>query len=233
MLSDDEQRLSTISHNLANVGTIAFKRQRAVSVPFQEHLVAYANEGFSLIEATLPGHLIQTDPSPGTLRSTSQPLDVAIEDGGFFEVKTPQGFAYTRRGDFHLDAEGQLVTHEGYPVMGRGGEIQLTTTEPVIDKSGVIFEKDQQVGQIKVVHFSNDETLSRLGSGLFTPTSDTQQDSAGNTKVRQGHLEASNVSSMEEMVRLIETMRHFEAAQKIVQGYDDMMDKALKKFGEF
>ena len=117
--------------------------------------------------------------------------------------------------------------------MGRGGEIQLTTTEPVIDKSGVIFEKNQQIGQIKVVHFSNDETLSRIGSGLFTPTSDTQQDSAGNTKVRQGHLEASNVSSMEEMVRLIETMRHFEAAQKIVQGYDDMMDKALKKFGEF
>ena len=234
MLSDDTQRLNMISHNLANASTIGFKRQRAVAVPFQEHLAAHANEGFSLLQTTLPGHVIQTDSRPGALRSTSQPLDVAIEGGGFFEVKTPQGLAYTRRGNFQLDPQGQLVTHDGYPVMGLGGEIQLTTTEPVIDKNGVIYEKDnKQAAQIKIVHFSNIETLARMGSGLFAATPDARPDSAGSTTVKQGHLEASNVTSMEEMVHLIETMRHFEAAQKIVQGYDEMMEKALKKFGEF
>ena len=234
MLSDDTQRLNTISHNLANVSTTGFKRQRAISIPFQAHLGAQAAGGASMLLATLPGHVLQTDTRAGMLHQTSNPLHVALEDNGYFEIKTNQGLAYTRRGDFHLDGQGRLVTQEGHLVMGAGGEIQLNNATPVIDQSGVIFDKDKQIAQIKVVHFANAETLARLESSLFTPSATTQIDpNAGQTKVRQGYLEASNVTSMEEMVRLIETMRHFESAQKVVQGYDEMMGKALKKFGEF
>ena len=89
------------------------------------------------------------------------------------------------------------------------------------------------MGQFKIVHFSNPETLLREASGLFVQGDNTQLDDTGKIKVRQGYLEASNVISMDEMVRLIETMRHFEAGQKIVQGYDELLEKALRKFGEF
>lgn len=233
ILSEDAQKLNTISHNLANVSTNGYKRQRAISVPFQEHLNANAAHGLSPLPTTLSGHVVQNDLRPGTLRTTGQPLDLAIEDAGFFEIKTPQGMVYTRRGDFQIDSQGRLVTHEGYPVMGLGGEILPGTPTPVIDQNGAIFDKDQKVGQIKVIHFTNPESLARLESGVFAQTAETQISTGGYAKVRQGHLESSNVTSMEEMVRMIETMRHFEAGQKIVQGYDEMIEKALKKFGEF
>lgn len=234
MMSDDTQRLNTISYNLANVTTTGFKRQRTIAVPFQKHLATQSVDGsFSALPVTLPGNAIQTDTHAGMLRQTSQPLDVAIEDTGFFEIKTPQGLAYTKRGDFHLNAQGNLVTYAGDPVMGVGGTIRLNTSEPVIDQNGTIFDRDQQIGQLKIMHFSNPETLVRQEGSSFIPSDKTQQDPAGYPKVRQGHLEASNVTSMEEMVRIIETMRHFESAQKIVQGYDEMMDKALTKLGQF
>lgn len=233
MLSDDTQRLNTISHNLANVSTTGYKRQRAVSAPFQDYLVAQAAGGPSALSITSPGHTIQTDTRPGMLQQTSNPLHVAIEDNSFFEIQTDRGLAYTRRGDFQLDAQGQLVTQKGYAVMGTAGTIRLNTTEPIIDQSGAVYEKDNQIAQLKLVRFSNAETLEQVESGLFIPSVQTQFESNGHSKIRQGHLEASNVVSMEEMVRLIETMRHFESAQKIVQGYDDMMEKALRKLGEF
>lgn len=233
IMSNDSQRMNAISQNLANVSTTGYKRQLPISTPFIEFLDIGANPSAQVLSTTMPLHRVQTDIRPGALRQTAQPFDIAIEDSGFFEVKTDQGLAYTRRGDFHLDPQGRLVTSQGHPVQGLGGELILTSTEPTIDQNGKISEKDKQVGQFKIVHFSNPETLLREASGLFVQGDNTQLDDTGRTKVRQGYLEASNVISMDEMVRMIETMRHFESGQKIVQGYDELLEKALRKFGEF
>jgi flagellar basal-body rod protein FlgF len=234
IMSEDQQRMNIISQNLANVSTTAYKKQIAVATPFavmmnighgpsQKDLSAYV---------TVPLPSAVTDLKQGTLRNTAAPLDLAIENAGFFEIKTEQGIAYTRRGDFHLDGQSRLVT-QGEPVMGASGEIVLSGSQPTVDQQGAIYEKGKLVAQLKVVQFENPETLVRAGPELFVTGENSQYSSEGFTNVRQGYLETSNVASTEEMVKMIESMRHFESAQKIVQGYDEMMEKALRKLGEF
>jgi flagellar basal-body rod protein FlgF len=235
IMAEDLQRMSIISQNLANVSTTAYKKQFSVSTPFAAamNLAGGSNQMPVTAGVTLPLPSAVTDLKPGTLRNTGAPLDVAIEDAGFFEVRTEQGLAYTRRGDFRLDGQSRLVTQQGDAVMGSAGEIVLTTSQPTIDQQGGVYENGKLVAQIKVAHFDNPETLVRSGPELLAAGKDTQFSGDGFTRIRQGFLEASNVISMEEMVNIIETMRHFESAQKIVQGYDDMLDKALRKLGEF
>lgn len=235
IMMEDIQRMSVISQNLANVSTTAYKKQISVSVPFAAMMsVGHgSNQMQPVTGMNQPVHTALSDLKPGTMRNTAVPLDIAIEDAGFFEVRTEQGLAYTRRGDFKLDGQSRLVTLQGDPVMATSGEIVLTTSHPTIDQNGAIYENGKLVAQLKVVQFTNPETLVRSGPGLFVPGENSQFESERLARVRQGFLEASNVNSMEEMVKMIESMRHFESAQKIVQGYDEMMEKALRKLGEF
>lgn len=225
----DIERLQSIAHNLANVSTTGYKRgilNKQVGVPAFDHQMQLAG-----MAAALDINAIDT--RPGALRSTGNPLDLAIEGTGFFEVRTPNGVAYTRSGEFQLDRQGQLTTSTGFPVMGTNGTIALTTSTPKIDNQGRIFEKNEQTDQIKVVSFSDTSKLNYLGDGLYdvgtTHTADTQQSNA----LRQGFVEASNVSSMHEMVRMIETLRHFESMQKVVQGMDSIQNSVISKLGQF
>jgi flagellar basal-body rod protein FlgG len=173
------------------------------------------------------------DTRPGSIKLTSEALDLAIEGEGFFEVAMPDGPAYTRHGRFHLDARGRLVTEAGAAVMGRSGELQLTGTQPSIDRQGVVTDAGKTVGQLKAVTFPAGTSLVRLGDGLYRPSSAGVVPQESKDPVRQGYVENSNVASMTEMVRLVETMRHFESAQKVIQGYDEMLEKSLRKLGEF
>jgi len=225
----DTERLQSIAHNLANVSTTGYKRSiltKQVGMPTFDHQMQLAN-----IDTVVDVNAIDT--RAGALRSTGNPLDLAIEGSGFFEVRTPNGIAYTRSGEFQLDQQGQLINAAGFPVMGTNGTIMLTTPMPKIDNQGRIFEKNEQIGQIKVVSFSDMSKLSYLGDGLYdagtTQTTDVQQSNA----LRQGFVEASNVSSMHEMVRMIETLRHFESMQKVVQGMDSIQSSVISKLGQF
>jgi flagellar basal-body rod protein FlgF len=193
------------------------------------------------------------DNRPGTLRSTGESLDVALSGPGYFEVSTDKGPAYTRQGNFRLDARGRLVTAQGYPVMGRGGEIYLNGGHPVIDGTGNVYENakaaqaaangqlaihggvadTQAVAQLKVVAFDQPQHVQRLGDGLMAVDGDsTSSLKDSDIQVRQGYLENSNVSTMREMVDLMQTMRHFESMQKVAMGYDDITGQAIRKLGD-
>jgi len=225
----DTGRLQSIANNLANVTTIGYKRdivdKKAVAAAFDHHL--------QFAGMVAPQETATVDMHPGALQSTANPLDLAIEGGGFFEIKTADGVAYTRAGAFRLDRQGQLVNEAGNPVMGTGGPITLSTPIPVIDKLGRVFEKGAQVAQIKVVSFSNINQLSHIGQGLYNGAKANAIQVQDANNVRQGFIEASNVSSMHEMVRMIETLRHFESMQKVVQGWDGVQDTVMRKLGEF
>jgi flagellar basal-body rod protein FlgF len=125
------------------------------------------------------------------------------------------------------------VNQSGHPVMGTGGPLTLSTSNPVIDKLGRIFEKDVQVGQVKMVTFSDLGQLSYLGDGLYDGAKAVAIENQDSNHLRQGHVEASNVSSMHEMVRMIETLRHFESMQKVVQALDSSHDTVISKLGQF
>jgi flagellar basal-body rod protein FlgG len=227
-LQADMARLDNVALNLANVQTPGYKRQVAAAQPFADALQT------ARPDAGAPA----SDPRPGTLKMTGQPLDVALTGEGYFEVLTQAGPAYTRAGNFAIDARGRLVTAQGDPVMGRNGGIRLATRTPVIDGSGHITETPEPGGesrivdQLKVVRFAKPEALRRLGQSLLAPGEGMTVLAEGEAQVRQGALENANVNSTQEMVDLMQTMRHFESMQRALQGYDEMVGTAIRKLTE-
>jgi flagellar basal-body rod protein FlgF len=169
------------------------------------------------------------DQRPGTLRSTGEVLNLALEGPGFFVVDTPQGEALTRRGDFRLDSEGRLVTQDGHAVLGQSGAIQISGT-PAIAPDGAVRVGGEVVAQLRIAQVAAESQLMPLAGDLYRAAQLPEADLSA--RVRQGFLETSNVESVQEMVRLIETMRHFETVQRFVRGYDDMVGKAISELGK-
>jgi len=239
-MQGDMARLDQIGMNLTNVLTPGYKRgvtvQPPVGASFSEHL-SRAGAADATGSPSMAAVDLVRDTRPATLKSTGQSLDVALAGKGYFEVLTDSGPAYTRGGSFHVDARGRLVTAQGYPVMGTGGEITLNLARPVIGSSGAITDPAAApdappLGQLKVVEFDDDKRLERLGDGLLSAGAGMKQVADTELQVRQGYLENSNVESTREMTSLIDTMRHFETVNKMVQGYDDMLGTAIRKLGE-
>jgi flagellar basal-body rod protein FlgG len=234
----DASRLERTGMNIANAGTVGYKRDIVSAVPFAARLAPSQDAG--LAAAPDPVVTVHTDARPGTLKSTGQPLDVALAGPGWFEVAGDQGVAYTRQGNFRVDARGRLVTQHGFPVMGTAGEIQMPAGAPVIDASGRIFDpaapagagRAQAIAQLKVVQFEGAAPLQRLGEGRVRIEGDPVLVPEGSLQVQQGYLENSNVTHMHEMVRLLETMRHMETMQKVAVGYDEMLATSIRKLGE-
>lgn len=245
-MQSDMQRLDRIGTNLANALTPGYQREVAAARPLafasmvgaMKRTATAAGTGAPSI-APAPGLLIRTDSRPGSLRSTGQGLDVALAGPGFFEVSTPEGPAYTRQGDFRLDGQGRLVTAMGHPVMGRGGEIYPGSAAPRIDAAGNLLAPEGSgagaalpLAQLKIVQPEGSVRMAHTGNGLMRAEGAVALVPEADVQVRQGYLENSNVSSMQEMVQLVQTMRHFESMQKVALGYDEMTGQAIRKLGE-
>ena len=227
-MAGDIDRMAVISHNLANAGTAGFKRGMAVSRPFVAMLdaqLAYGGAAPQPLQAW-------TNHAVGPMQNTGHALDLAIDGDGFFEVEDANGPVYTRTGQFQLDANGRLVDAAGRAVAGSGGEIRLESPQPRIDRQGRVYDGDVLAGQLRVVRFDEPQSLVKLGAGQFAAGAQSAQ-AVADPAVRQGYLEASNVVAANEMVRLIETMRHFESGQKVIQGCDEVLERAIRTLGEF
>ncbi|MFV1922194.1 MAG: flagellar hook-basal body protein [Methylotenera sp.] len=221
----DIQRLNSIANNVANALTPGYKREFITSAGQFDYLLSS--------QATQPVLSAIVDNKPGVQMQTSNPLDLSLSEIGYFEVMTDDGYAYTRQGAFKLDEKGMLVNKVGQPVSGISGEIYLTTSNPIIDSEGKIFENDKLVAQLKIVSFNSPETLLKIGGGLFIPSSESYTQLIEHPRVSQGSLESSNVDSAQEMVNLIETYRHFEASHKVIQAYDELNEKTLQNLSQF
>ncbi|HYF20769.1 MAG TPA: flagellar hook-basal body protein [Ramlibacter sp.] len=214
-------RVDRVALNLAHAQTTAYKRDAG----------AFAGS-LAVAEAAAP--TVRLDERVGTLRATRQPLDLALAGAGWFEVTTPHGPAYTRQGDFQVDAQGRLVTRQGLPVSGVAGDIRLPHGAPRIDERGAVFDgvTADPVARLKVVRFEAGTGFQRMGDGLLAASTDGVRVPDAEVDLRQGHLENSNVSSLEEMVQLVRTLRHFESVQKALLGYDEMLAGAIRRLGE-
>lgn len=248
-MHQDMARLDRVALNLANASTPAYRREIVAAYPFAEVLDAAGRAAGApgVLSADPAGAAatvqVLTDVRPGSLEVTGHPLDLALTGDAYFEVSTPGGPAYVRNGSFRLDAQGRLVTSHGYPVMGKGGEIVLTTLTPIIDAQGRIREPTATTGaaandpaavvaELKLVRLENGRAAQRMGEGVFAADEGVVDVPEGEALVRQGAVERSNVSSMQEMVRLLETMRHFESMQRVAQGYDEMLGNAIRRLGD-
>lgn len=232
----DAARLDQIGMNLANALTSGYKRGVAVQSPVGASFAAHLSGAAAAAGATPGAVTIQTDSRAGTLKATGQPLDLALVGRGYFEVVTEQGPAYTRHGQFRIDAAGRLVTAQGYPVMGVNGEITLNSSQPVVTAGGALIapggSEEAPLAQLKVVDFETAAPLRPLGDGLVEAGTSMKQLAPGDVQLRQGYLENSNVATTYEMTQLVKTMRHFEAMHKVAQGYDDMLGGAIRKLSD-
>jgi len=237
----NQVRLENIGNNLSNLNTPGYKRSEVVLRTFPEVLlyrtektggkgaalygpIGIAAENIA-VEETVVIHL------PGALRLTERPLDIALQERGFFVVDTPQGPAYTRDGHLQLSADGTLVNAQGFPVLGEGGAITLGMEDPQIDRSGNIYQDGQLVDRILVVVFDNEELLWKDGYNLFRAPEDAAYQVADAGTIFQGALEESNADLTRQMTDLVKVRRCYEAAQKIAQVYDRMLSRAANDLG--
>lgn len=233
-MQNDQLRLESISQNIANVLTPGYKKQTVMTSAFDVQMSA-AVAGRDARLAVTPGApaRLSIDPVGGALRPTGNAQDVAIEGESFFEVNTPGGPAYTRQGALRADLQGRLVGGHGMPVMGEGGEISLTGAPFKIAANGDVSQGERIAGRLKRIRFEHANMLLPQGNGLYLQGGASIKEPRSTDPLRVGFQESSNVSSPQEMVRLAETVRHFEALQKIVQGHDESLENAIRKLGDF
>lgn len=223
----DIQRLNTIANNAANVMTPGYKREFLATMGQFDRLMANQHQSSQPVLSAI------VDNKPGVQTLTGNPLDLALMNEGYFQIKSDYGYSYTRQGSFRLDEKGRLVTHTGQPVSGQSGDVYLSGSNPKIDNEGKIFENGRLIAQLKIVSFARSENLVKVGGGQFISSDKSSGQEMEHPKVSQGHLESSNVDSAQEMIRLIETYRHFETSHKVIQAYDELNDKALKNLSQF
>jgi flagellar basal-body rod protein FlgF len=221
------QRQDSLANNLANASTTGFRAEMQAfrSVPV---LGNGASTRVYALESS-----IGYDPRSGPVQATGNPLDVAVQGNSWLAVQGLDGTeAYTRAGSLHVNAEGQLVTTAGLPVLGDGGPITLpanATAEVAADGSittTVPGAKPQQAGRLKLV--TPEAPLQRGTDGLFRPADggDLQADRAA--RVQGGALEGSNVSAVETMVAMIAAARQFDQQMKSLQGAEQRDQGAAK-----
>lgn len=170
--------------------------------------------------------------APGEYRYTGNNLDLAIEGPGFFEVQMPDGQpGYTRDGEFGLNSSGQMVTKDGYLVMGDSGPIQTDPdlgTELTFSPSGEASQGTQSQGRLKVVNFDNPQLLQRMGGYFLPGTPGQEPQPVDHVTLRPSTIEESNISPMSEMTSLITSMRLFEANSRLLQMQDQHLEKAVQ-----
>jgi flagellar basal-body rod protein FlgF len=212
-----------IANNLSNAQTPGFKKD----VPLFQSLLTDSFSRFDIRAIDETRTLFQQ----GGIQKTGNPLDIAIEGGGFFKVKTPDGTRYTRAGTFILNKDGILTNPDGFPILGKKGEITLRGQNVTIETDGKVQVDGELRGQIDLVAFPDPNMLKKEGHTLFSTEFPEAETGATDSILRQGALESSNVNSIEEMTNYIDALRSFESCLKIIQSQDEMDSKAVNELG--
>ena len=175
---------------------------------------------------------IERDFTPGSVRQSGNPLDVAIEGPGFFAVATTRGERYTRQGAFSLDGQGYLVTQHGERVQGEQGDLQLTG-EPIIASDGAVTVDRNVVGKLRLVGFGDRPALVPEGSSLFAaaPGAVATPVKESDVHIQQGAIEISNVDAVASLMELIEVSRGFESYMKAIQRLDEIGQRSINDVG--
>ena len=225
-----QQRMGLITNNLANIDTPGYKKEIAYTDSFQDIMASTIN---GLQSPEIPKDVVEvTDYSSGNYKFTGDQMNVAIEGDGFLKVQTPNGQdAYTRKGLLSLNASKQLTIGNNL-VMGPNGPVTLLDTNISIDSKGTIYNtKGDTVGMISVVAFEKPYPLEKAGGTLFI-ANENAKEIPSTADVKQQYLEESNVSalsSMVEMINMMEVMRQYETQQKMVQYQDDATAKMIQQ----
>ncbi|MCP3954399.1 MAG: flagellar basal-body rod protein FlgF [Desulfobacterales bacterium] len=235
-----QMRLEVLANNLANVNSSGYKIEQPIFKAFmpgdEENGEAVDPETGqpSVMAKNYHVEFVGTriDFTKGQLKKTGSSLDFALLGNGFFSVQTPEGVEYTRSGAFSLNGEGVLVTHDGKPVMGEGGEIRIDGSVVTVDEAGAINVDGVQAGRFAIVDFEDRNRLQKVGHTRFRPEEDMDPiPPDDNLKIKQAYLELSNVNVIKSMSEMIDVLRTYEAQQKTIKAVTDMNMKAINDVG--
>ena len=243
-LNAQQVRMQIISNNLANVNTNGFKRDRANFESLLYQIIRSSGAQTSVDTELTSGFSVGTGVnivnsnklhSQGSIVSTDNALDLAIDGGGFFQVLLPDGqIVYTRNGAFARNNEGTLTTNSGFVVQPEI-VIPAEATKINVSSDGIVSVQipeqvdAQEVGQLQLADFQNRTGLQPIGENFYIETTASGPPvlenpfNAGFGKLIQGSLESSNVNVIQELVDMIETQRAYEVNSKAITSVDEML----------
>jgi flagellar basal-body rod protein FlgF len=222
-----------IAENLSSASIPGYKKQELSFGALQAALTPGAH---APQRPSLPRPSVATNFQPGELKFTGVKTDVALEGRGFLEVQLPDGATgYTRDGELQVSPSGQLVTKQGFAVLGDTGPIQLDTNNsgPIsISATGEISQGADVKGTLKVAEFDDPSELTPISHGYFVANNPRIKPAqVASTYFHQGYLESANTSPTLEMAHMITAMRLYEANQKVIQAQDERMGRAITELG--
>jgi len=219
------QALDMVANNLANTSTPGYRSEHSVfrsilatSSPSPVSSLNYAVNNYSVLGGS------QLDLAQGTLEKTGNELDFGIEGPGFFVVQTASGKAFTRNGNFHVSAKGQLVTSAGDPVLGDNGPIPIVGAPVSVSADGTISVNGALAGKLKVVDFPAGTPLESLGKTYYSAPEQAATP-ATDASIEQGKLEGSNVNPVTSAVELITVQRYAELMQRALSLFQTDMNQ--------
>lgn len=220
------RQMDVIANNIANMNTTAYKAERVL---FEEYLQK-TEDGGEMAFVRDFGSSRNID--QGEMRSTLNPLDIAINGSGYLRVETNDGERFTRNGHLRVSPDGYLVTANGQRVLDKDGRaIELDPNDPKLDiaRDGTVSNTQGPLGTLDVVTFENEQALSPVGDGLYK--TDALPIPAENANIVQGMMESSNVEPILEMTRMIEASRAYQSTQRILSKDNDIRQQAIDKLG--
>jgi len=232
-----QERLAVLANNLANATAAGYKADQPeffqlLTSPRAAGSVSPTGSAAPLPE--LPGVVhTRVDFSPGPIRETGNPLDLALDGRGFFVVRGDGGHRLTRAGTFTRLADGSLGTLDGVPVVGSDGRaLTLPDRGRVdIDERGNVSVDGTQVGTLMIVEPRDASRLRKEAGTRFAAPDDLDLPTATDVTVRQGAIEQSNVNPILTLVEMIDALRVYEAAQKAARGVDETVSRAVNEVG--
>ncbi|MBQ7195890.1 MAG: flagellar hook-basal body protein [Synergistaceae bacterium] len=250
-----ETNLDVVANNLANVDSAGFKKRVSANADFSallDRIEKVSEDGETKLTTVLPADMpfkgravigslaLSTvfsedvmDTTPGVIKTTESPLDLAIDGPGFFSVADTNGNVYyTRGGSFVPDENGNIITSNGLYLQGEGGNLSIgTATRVEVNRTGQIIADGEIAGRVAVFNFENPTYLRQSARNLLSPTEQSgAAEAVENVKIWSGALEVSNVSVVEEMVRMIEAQRVYEGASKALMTHDEQTSRLITSF---
>lgn len=222
------QRLNIATTDVVHARTPGYQKHILTTHSFASQLDKELGRDAALVQTADATMFTQ-----GRIVPRDEPFAMALQGTGFFTVNTPDGVAYTRNGDFMVDATGALRTRGGYEVLGKGGPIKIDPASSgaiAIDQDGTITQGETQLGSLRIVEFEHRHELKRVSSTMFSdPQGRANPADATETTVHSRHLELPKASTVSGMVAMIDAARSFEAAQRAARVMDDTYGRLTKQ----
>ena len=231
------REMDVVANNIANLNTAGYKTQGALFEEFIPSAARSTREPGGEKVSFVRDRATWLDMSQGTIERTGNPLDIAVDGKGFLVVQTPRGERFTRNGALQVNGNGELVTSEGFQVLGESGPITLQPTDRdiMVNANGVVSVRagnamaESQRGKLRIASFEQPTQLQKDGAGTFLANENMVQQPDTASRIVQGAIEKSNVRSVIEMTRMIEVTRSYTQVASLLTQQADLNRSAIEK----